>query len=158
MIILQDNKEQTPWNLKFYDGVEDQKKVHLVTGDYTVEGLENIVVIERKRTSGELCLNVGQKSKAFANEFTRLAAFEHKFLICEFSVNDVLSFPINSGIPKRFWPKLKITGKFILSRISQLCQEHEVDLLFCDNREKAEKMAFDILSEIYDKKKTENNT
>jgi hypothetical protein len=117
MIILQDNKERMPWDLTFYDEVEEQKVVHLKTGDYSVEGLENIVAIERKRTTAEISLNVGQKYKAFSKEFERLEVFEYKFLICEFTVSDVLSFPINSGIPKRLWPQLRITGKFMLSRL-----------------------------------------
>jgi hypothetical protein len=158
MIILQDNKEQTPWDLEFFDEVEEQKVVHLVTGDYSIEGLESVVTIERKRTTGEIALNLGQKYKAFAREFDRLQTFEYRYIICEFTFDDILSFPINSGIPKRFWSKLRISGKFILSRLEQLCNDHEVELILCGNKENAERTAYKILKSINDEKKKQTDT
>ena len=37
-----------------------------------------------------------------------MSEFKYKFLILEFSVEDILSFPVGSDIPKKSWNKLHL--------------------------------------------------
>src|SRR3990167_6244714 len=104
MKILQDTKEKMPWDLSFF-GIE-QTLVHVETGDYVIPGF---LVIERKRSTGELSLNLGQKSRCFRAELERMVTFKYRCIICEFSIDDLYSFPINSGIPKRYWKRIRIS-------------------------------------------------
>ncbi len=55
--IIVDTREQQPWNFKTY-GTVSQK---LDTGDYSIEGLENLVAIERKKSVNEFATNITEK-------------------------------------------------------------------------------------------------
>jgi hypothetical protein len=153
MIILSDNSEKMPWDFSFYSHCTGQEEVNLNTGDYTLKGFEEILVIERKRNSGEIAINLGQKWKAFLKEFQRMEVFTHKYLICEFPFDDLLKFPVNSGIPKHLWSKIRINGKFLASRLTKTCEEYGVELIFTSGREEAQSIAMNIFQEVYANKK-----
>lgn len=141
-----DAKEKMPWDLSIY-GFESEK-CSLTTGDYTVEGLEEILVIERKRSTGEISLNLGRLAKQFEAELQRMQEFRFSYLICEFSSDDLAIFPKKSGIPKRMWKSLRMNGIFMLKRLNDWCEKYGVELIFCNNRTEAEKVASDIINEI----------
>lgn len=104
----------------------------LKTGDYTIEGLEDIFTIERKASTGEISGNITEKR--FENELNRMDAMTHSFLICEFTLEDIFSFPFNSGIPSRFWPKLKVTSNYIVKRLVEIETDHKVKIIFAGKR------------------------
>lgn len=149
MIILSDSSEKMPWDFSFYHQCEAQEEANLNTGDYTIKGMEHLLVIERKRNAGEISINLGQKWKPFLKEFQRMAEFPHKYLICEFPFEDLLNFPVNSGIPKYLWSKIRVTGKFLASRLTKTCEEYGVELIFAANREEAQSIAMNIFKEVY---------
>lgn len=91
---------------------EGTKELHLDTGDYTFEGHENLFTIERKADTSEISLNVFEPR--FERELQRMESIEYPFVICEFTYQDVLNFPENSGIPKFRWSHLKATNNSIL--------------------------------------------
>jgi hypothetical protein len=131
---------------KYCAGTEE---THLITGDYTLENMENIFVIERKATTGELAGNVC--TKQFENELKRGDKLKHFFVICTFSMKDVLNFPYNSGIPRSIWPRLRITSHLLLKRIIELQMEHNVKFLFCDNIDTAKEVARSIFKRMIEK-------
>ena len=106
MIIIQDTREQQGWEF-FYPDVIVVRRT-LDAGDYTIEGKEEDILIERKATTGELANNIGKKWYQFCNEFKRMPKNTKKIVICEFSLQDVESFPINSGIPYHVRKYIKI--------------------------------------------------
>ncbi len=85
----------------------------LPTGDYSLPGLENEFAIERKGSSGEFAQNIVQER--FKDELLRLDSFRFPFLVLEFSMDDIMRFPENSGVPKSKWHELRIKPNFILS-------------------------------------------
>jgi hypothetical protein len=113
--VLRDNREQKGWEFPVTANCEGTTEVKLPTGDYTIEGFEKILTIERKGTTGELARNIVEKR--FENELVRMEAFPHGFIVLEFTIEDILDFPRNSGIPVKQWPNLKINPWFILKRI-----------------------------------------
>lgn len=146
LTILRDNQEKKGWNFASFDC--DVKVVNLNTGDYTIEGFENDLCIERKASTGEIAINLGICRKAFEAEFDRMLTFKHRYLICEFPVNHFWCFPEKSKIPKNVWHKIRMNGKYLYKAITELCEKHNVTLIFCDSPEDAEKKCMDIISSV----------
>lgn len=149
MIILQDTREKMPWDFSFY-GIET-KKQKLDTGDYTVEGLEHLLCFERKRNTGEISTNLGYKWKQFSSEFDRMALFKYKYIICEFPFSDLIIFPENSGIPKKFWNGLRMTGNFLQKRFTEETEKRGIEIIYCENTSEAQKKVIELSKEIYQK-------
>lgn len=162
MIIIQDTKEKEPWNFLFYDECKGQERKHLQTGDYTVQGYEQYIIIERKRSVGEISTNLGKKLPLFRAEFERMLTFPYRFLICEFPPEYILSFPKNSGIPPSKWGRLRLSGKYIMKTLYGLCEEFGVEIFFCETKERAEEVALalmlDSVERIINEKKSSINT
>ena len=110
--IIVDTREQHPWELKHYTTASRK----LDTGDYSVEGFENILCIERKYSISEFVNNMGEKR--FKDVLERMQPYQYSFIIMEFNFNDILNFPIGSTIPKKVWDKLKISPSYIIKYIT----------------------------------------
>jgi hypothetical protein len=135
MIILQDTSEQKPWDFSFY-GYES-KKYNLDTGDYTTEELKDIYRVERKASTGELAINIGSKGRQFYAEMERMLDYKHRYIICEFPFQDLLTFPLNSGIPKSKIPHLKISKNFLISSLERIENKYNIEIIYAINRDAA---------------------
>lgn len=143
MIILQDTKEQIPWSFEFYPEIITIER-HLVTGDYTLENHEDLLTIDRKRNVGEICINVGIEKERFIREMERMSQIKYAYIICEFSIENVLEFPKNSGIPENKWKTIKMGGKYILKTLNSFKDKYGVNVFFCNNRDNAIAKAVEI--------------
>lgn len=79
-----DTREQTPWpftNLPSEPGT-------LATGDYSVQGLEHLVAVERKSLD-DLLSCIGRERPRFMRELARLRGFRFRVLIVEASYSDL---------------------------------------------------------------------
>ena len=131
--IIRDTREQNglDWDLNIYgehcDGIFDTK---LDTGDYSILGLEQTFVIERKATVAEIAKNVIEDR--FVRELQRLAEFKSAHIILQAELNDVLKYPYgaNSGIPKNRQREIKMSGKFILKKIIEYQKKYGVHIWF----------------------------
>lgn len=114
-IVLRDTSEKLGhgWWFGPDDIVETTEKANLFTGDYTLRGYEQDFIIERKGSTSEFSMNIFEKR--FEDEMIRLDEFKWSFIVCEFTFEDLLSFPVNSGIPPRFWKKLKVNSSYLIS-------------------------------------------
>jgi hypothetical protein len=101
----------------------------LSTGDYTLEGLEDKLVIERKDDTSEISLNVNELR--FVRELERLEQFEFPFIVCEFDMDDILNFPRNSGIPSYLWKSLKVSNHYILAKIVEFQAKYKTKWILC---------------------------
>lgn len=117
--VIRDTREQAGQGWLFEEGPNCGGTTiqTLKTGDYTIEGFEKALCIERKGTVGEFAQNIVQKR--FINELERMRTFAHSFVILEFTLDDLLAFPANSGIPKFLWKKLRISNWFILKKLTE---------------------------------------
>lgn len=151
--IIVDTREQTPWEFDNYS-VANRK---LDTGDYSIEGLENVFTIERKRSVSEIANNITEKR--FDDVLNRLKNYEHKFMLLEFTLNNVMDYPIGSTVPKKLWGSLKITGKYILKYLTEINIKYGIHTIYCGNRDNAEEVAVCIMKrmvELYGKSKSSN--
>jgi len=146
MIIIQDTREQSPFSFAFYEC--ETTVATLKTGDYTLQGYEEIVAIERKKSTSELATNLGKYRDRFEREMERLSEFEHKYIVCEFTESDLLQFPLNSSIPKRIIKYIRMNGKFMRKQLHKYEEEYGVAIIFCDGKEAAESKVMDIFKEI----------
>lgn len=157
-IILKDTREKNGWGFESFDRCIAVADWGLKTGDYTARGLEKHLVIERKASTGELATNLGKKRKAFDDEVKRMSNFRWKYIIFEFSIDDLMTFPKNSGIPKKQMQHVRMNGKFMWKKLREYEEQYGVELVFALNKENAEQRAmiiFDEVTEILLREQTE---
>lgn len=130
-VVLRDTREKVgqgwEWRASKYCAGTTTRK--LDTGDYTLEGMENFLTIERKGSISEWAKNVTETR--FADELERLDAIQFPWILLEFDMRDVLNYPVGSGIPKHRWKYLKFRGPFILKRMSEIEMNHRVHVVLC---------------------------
>ena len=143
MIIVVDTREQLPWDFSFFDVEMVHKK--LDTGDYSIDGTDKLITIDRKRSSGEIAINLGLKKKAFDDEMKRMAEFKYKYLVFEFSIHDLLCFPRNSGIPADILPKIKMNSKYMIKCLEEYQNKYGIEVLYCNSRDEACETALSLL-------------
>jgi len=146
--IIIDTREQTPWEFEHYTTANHK----LDTGDYSIQGLEHLFTIERKKSVSEIANNITEPR--FKDVLQRLQQFQHKFILLEFTLNNVLDYPVGSTVPKKMWNTMKITGKYILKHLTEINIKYGIHTIYCGNRDNAEEVALSIMKrmvEIYGK-------
>lgn len=144
MIIIQDTREQYPWDFSFYEVDTVVRK--LDTGDYSLEGEENNICIERKRSTGELSQNLGSKRATFERELERMTFIRDRYLILEFSIQDLLDFPKNSGIPKKTLPYIRMNAQYMIKLLDQYQDKYGIEIIYANNRDNAQSLVMDIFN------------
>ena len=146
--IIRDTREKHGWDFESFDKCKGVIQEGSKTGDYTIKGLESVVCIERKASTREISMNLGKERSRFLAEMERMSEFRWAYIVCEFSINDLMTFPKNSGIPQRRWKYTKMNGKFMWKQLCEFKENYNVETLFCGNRIKAEEKTADIFEEI----------
>lgn len=141
--IIVDTREQQPWSFDQY--AKANRK--LDTGDYSVEGLENVLAIERKKSINEIANNIIESR--FKDVIDRLSKVKYAYILLEFDLENVLSYPIGSSLPKHMWSKVKISPSFIMKHILEWQMFHNIKVAFCGCPSNAEKMAEYIMNKVY---------
>jgi hypothetical protein len=147
MKILRDTREKKGWDWTFgYENVEivDQG---IPTGDYTIEGYEELICVERKSSTSELALNLGKHRKRFENELERLTSFRFRWVLCEFSKSELLDFPKGANIPPFLKKKVRVRGPYLMSLVVGLSEQYETEFIFYSDREQAEQAAYNLMME-----------
>lgn len=143
--VIIDTREQMPWEF----GLHLTAKKKLDTGDYSIEGLEHLLCIERKRSVSEIATNITEKR--FKDVLGRMNQIPYRFMLFEFDLEDVYSFPVGSDIPKRLWDSLRVSSNFILKYITMIQVQYGIHVLFCGDSDNAEKLAVSIMKRVYEK-------
>lgn len=120
--IIIDSREKKGWD---FDGCE-KTVAALKTGDYTLEGLEDVLCIERKGSILELAQNL--LDERFERELERMT-HRYKYLVCEFEFDDLISYP-NSVTSNWLRNKIKVNGKFLLRKLLELQMKYNFVPLF----------------------------
>lgn len=149
--IIVDTREQQPWEFKEH-AVSHRK---LDTGDYSIEGLEHLLCIERKKSISEFANNIVESR--FKDVIMRMSQLKYSFLLLEFELEDVMIYPIGSTVPKRMWDKIKITPSFLIKNILDLQLQHNIKVIFCGNTTNATKIAEYIMRKIHYIETIKNN-
>ncbi len=134
-----------PWEFGFH--TTSRRK--LDTGDYSIEGMEHLLCIERKRSVSEIANNITEKR--FKDVLDRMNQIPHSFILLEFDLEDVYQFPIGSDIPKKLWDKMRITNKYILKYLTSIQLNYNIHIIYCGDSDNAEKMAVQLMKRVYEK-------
>lgn len=150
MIILRDTREKQPWSFDWYDDVKEIRVCTLKTADYTMAGYEDIISVERKRSTGELAINFGTKRRQFVAELERMQSIKYRYIVCEFPIERLSEFPRNSGIPEKDWKKLRMNGGYIRKTIRDFSTDYNVTFLFCSSPFEAQDEVYKIFQNVID--------
>lgn len=142
--IIIDTRERYPFDLGFY-GFETIKR-KLDTGDYSLEGYEEIISIDRKASVSELAQNLFYGYKRFKAEMIRASKINHFFIVLEFPLEYVLIFPNGSGIPRNKWTGLRATPSGFYHKLELIYTNYGVKTIFCENRKAAEQKTVELLN------------
>lgn len=128
--IIRDTREQKGkgWNFNRSSNCLGQKIQKLDVGDYTVEGLEEVLMIERK-TIGDLWGTLGNQKnyKRFLKEIDRAKDHKLKFLVIEGDLGDV-----NRGYRYSQVPADNIHAKLVSLQV-----KHNVHVIFAGRKDVA---------------------
>lgn len=149
MILIRDTREQKGhgWIFGKADGFTCTKVQTMKSGDYTLEGYEDVLAIERKGSVLEFAQNVTQKR--FENELDRLAFIPHTFVILEFDMYELINFPSSSKLGWNIRKNIKITGAFIHKRLNELQLKYPTKFMFAGPY--GQEMAISIMKRITEK-------
>lgn len=90
-VVLIDTREQLPLSFnRFPNWIAGERRATLRTGDYTVEGMEGLIALERKSLE-DLVGTLMHRRTVFFAECERLAEFRWRALLVEASYEDVKS-------------------------------------------------------------------
>jgi ERCC4-type nuclease len=141
--IIVDTREQQPWSFEDYS----TSIAKLDTGDYSIEGLEDTICIERKKSVSEVANNITESR--FKDVINRLKEIKYPFVLLEFDLYDVLRYPVGSNVPKRMLSKIRISPAFIMKNILDLELKHNIHVIFCGDEVNASKLAGMIFKRMY---------
>lgn len=146
--VIVDTREQQPWVFKRDRYIQNSIRQKLDTGDYCIDGLQHgILCLERKKSVAEFANNITKKS--FKACVDRMEEFEYSFLIFEFDINNILEYPKNSGIPPKYWRRLKVRGRFMMQEITKI-QLRGIQVVFAGNTDNAKYIATNIMKDLYE--------
>lgn len=133
-LIVIDTREQTPWR---FDG-HDQVRCKLGEGDYSLEGLEHIVVIERK-TIADFVQTVTRGRERFLRELERLRDnVRRSYVFIEADLDDI----IERKYPGVVVPAVPIGAMLAFSF------RYGVHFQFCKNAFYAERLALRLFTNV----------
>jgi ERCC4-type nuclease len=118
--IIQDTREKKPWAFQATGSVADVKVSKLDTGDYSIEGMEELFMVERKASVDELFMSLGVQWKRFEREMERAKPFKYKYLVIEATMREVYRGSRYS----------KMSGRFIMARLVHLQLKYGVQVMF----------------------------
>lgn len=130
--IIIDTREKLPHDFSDNKMCVATQISKLDTGDYTMQGWEDRLAIERKGGISEFATNITQKR--FWNELERMKNYQYKYLLFEFFLGDILRYPQGSEIPKWKQKYIRITPSFIMSCIHRIEHEYGIPVVYCGNR------------------------
>jgi len=118
--VIIDTREKKPWDFP------NSVTAKLDTGDYTIEGYEDVVVIERKGRLSEFANNI--TDERFERELERLSKYKYPFVVLEFDMHDIMMYP-RGALPPNKWRYSRVSPHFILKRMLELQMQFNVPFI-----------------------------
>jgi ERCC4-type nuclease len=129
--IVVDTREKKPYG---FDGEEVIRKA-LSCGDYSLEGLENVISIERKSLDDWLA-TITYSQERFSREMARFKGYDEAYIVVEGSIPDIMSGKYKIG----YHPNA-LLGK----SMGLILYNPHVRVLFCTDRPHAVSVTTELL-------------
>jgi|ETNvirnome_2_300_1030623.scaffolds.fasta_scaffold00052_43 ERCC4-type nuclease len=134
--IIIDTREQKPlWNKNVV-----VKKLDV--GDYSIEGFEDKIAIERK-SLGDLFGTLGGGHKRFKKELERSKSYDYFAIVIEGSYTNC----INKDFPNSYFSKMR--GYVITSILFTLHVKYDINIFFANNRIESKKIIKELFKSYY---------
>jgi len=136
-IIIVDTREQRPYG--FSASVSTVKRA-LSEGDYSLDGFEHLVAVERKSLE-DYASSLSCDRERFLCEIGRMASIPHRLVVVEGSLTDILGWKYRSGIHPNS----------ILGGTIALLVDQQTPVVFCGDRQIACRFTEEYLKRVYRK-------
>ncbi len=136
--IVVDTREQLP--LAFDPDITETVRRALPAGDYSIDGYEQSVAVERK-TLDDLVSTVIRGRRRFYKELARLASYGHACVVVEANLSDVIQKRYRGGAHPNA----------IFGSVLHIIVDSGIPVFFCSNRQVACKFVQDYLQRVYRK-------
>ena len=137
-IIIIDTREQEPY--EFDPEAVEVKRQALSAGDYSLDGFEDQVCIERKSLLDYVQSVIKQRDR-FLKEVKKLSETPHCCIVVECDLSDIMGKRYRSGAHPNS----------VLGATLSLMIDHEVPVCFCSDRQLAKTFVEGYLKRIYRK-------
>lgn len=137
--IIVDTREKSPHTYKKAKDNNGFKIQKLDVGDYSLEGFEDYVVVERKNGVDELVNCFGTERKRFMRELDSLSDVPFKYIVVEEGLSRVFG-------KRRF---SRMAPKCFLSNVFSIIVKRGIPVFFCKNRSEAHATIFWLLYKAY---------
>ena len=141
MIILIDTREQKPlWTKNTaYTKIE---RTGLVTGDYSIKGLEHMICIERKSTT-DLFTTLGRGHKRFKRELERASELDYFAIVIENNYSNIKNKDFEGSYNS------KMRGYVVTKILLTIHQKYKIPVFMCKDRAETKTLVKDLLSTYY---------
>ena len=126
--VIRDTREKHGWIFNETDSIAGTVVDTMSTGDYTLEGFEDELCIERKSNLTEFANNL--LTARFERELQRLEKFKYKYIIIEANMDDFIRYPEGIDLPEKILKRLRTKGIFLLKKLLELQMEYGFVPLF----------------------------
>lgn len=147
MKVVVDTREQCPWDFKSSRHVTEIVTEKLDTGDYSLSGYEEEICIERKKSPAEVARNVFDSR--FERELDRMELYKFKYIICEFTLEELLRYPKDSNLPIATQKRIKAGGKIVTRKLLNIMVDRDIPVIFAGDAKVAEQAAAYLMSQAW---------
>lgn len=131
--ILYDDREKKQW--KFLENTWAMKKTRLKCGDYSIEGYENIIAIEKKSGIGELLSNLTAGSRnRFKRFLKKLSRYPIKCIIIENELRSSSIESILTALRYRSNGRSQLTSDTVYYWVGEIMHIYGIPILFVDKQ------------------------
>ena len=136
MKIAIDTREQNAWTFSRISPRPDVVFKHLKTGDYSIEGYEDRITIERKSLE-DAYSSTGKGRKRLEREFERMRLFDYAAIVVEADLYTIARHPPEHS---------QMNPKSVFRTLLSWSMKYNVKVWPCPDRQFAEKTTYLLLS------------
>jgi hypothetical protein len=122
------------------------------TGDYSIDGMEDTLVIDRKGCLSEFAANL--TDKRFEREMERMSHIDQSIVMLEFEYEDFENWPKSAGLTNNQIAQVKTSAKFLRKKVHEFCERYGVRFIFAGSD--GQEIANDIFLEVVNGKKLQD--
>lgn len=137
--ILVDTREQRPYTFEVFPNVQTIS-IALKSGDYSIQGYEDRIVIERKALTDFLS-SITRGRQRLENELTRLQPVQYKFIVVESEFTQLMEY---ASI------HTQISLNSILGTVADWSMEYGVQFFFLGSRKLCENLCYRLFKRFLD--------